>query len=115
MKEGRFSAGDRVTSEGQSGVGLFGSESGEAKVSVGGEDRRRLGPGDYFGEVALLNESARPATITAASDLKAHRPTPWDFRPPAERPGTIPWNLPPPRPKTHQPPPLHPTWNVHAP
>src|SRR2546423_8918152 len=81
MKERTFSAGDTVTSEGQSGVGFFVIESGEAKVSVGGEDRRRLGPGDYFGEVALLNESARTATITAESDLKCYGLTSWDFPP----------------------------------
>ena len=51
MKERTFSAGDTVTAEGQSGVGFFVIESGEAKVTVGGQDRRRLGPGDYFGEV----------------------------------------------------------------
>ncbi len=59
MKERVFNAGDTVTAEGQTGVGFFVIASGEAKVTVGGEDRRRLGPGDYFGEVALLNESAR--------------------------------------------------------
>ena len=67
MKERTFGAGDTVTAEGSSGVGFFVIESGNAKVTVGGEDRRRLGPGDYFGEVALLNESARTATIAAAT------------------------------------------------
>ena len=93
MKERTFSAGDTVTAEGQSGVGFFVIESGDAKVTVHGEDRRRLGPGDYFGEVALLNESARTATITAESDLKCYGLTSWEFRPLVETHGSIAWKL----------------------
>jgi CRP/FNR family cyclic AMP-dependent transcriptional regulator len=93
MKERTFSAGDSVTTEGQSGVGFFVIESGEAKVAVGGDEKRRLGPGDYFGEVALLNESARTATITAESDLKCYGLTSWEFRPLVETHGSIAWKL----------------------
>ncbi len=93
MKERTFSSGETVTTEGQSGVGFFVIQSGEAKVTVGGEDRRRLGPGDYFGEVALLNESARTATITAESDLKCYGLTSWEFRPLVETHGSIAWKL----------------------
>ena len=93
MKERTFSSGDTVTTEGQSGVGFFVIESGDAKVTVGGEERRRLGPGDYFGEVALLNESARTATITAESDLKCYGLTSWEFRPLFETHGSIAWKL----------------------
>ena len=93
MKERTFSAGDTVTAEGQSGVGFFVIESGQAKVTIGGEDRRRLGPGDYFGEVALLNESARTATITAETELKCYGLTSWEFRPLVETHGSIAWKL----------------------
>jgi len=93
MKERTFQAGESVTTEGQSGVGFFIIESGEAKVTVGGQERRRLGPGDYFGEVALLNESARTATITAESDLKCYGLTSWEFRPLVETHGSIAWKL----------------------
>ena len=93
MKERTFQAGDTVTAEGQAGVGFFVIEAGEAKVTIGGQDRRRLGPGDYFGEVALLNESARTATITAETDLKCHGLTSWEFRPLVETHGSIAWKL----------------------
>jgi CRP/FNR family transcriptional regulator, cyclic AMP receptor protein len=93
MKERTFSAGDTVTSEGSSGVGFFVIESGSAVVTIGGEERRRLGAGDYFGEVALLNESARTATITAESDLKCYGLTSWEFRPLVETHGSIAWKL----------------------
>jgi CRP/FNR family transcriptional regulator, cyclic AMP receptor protein len=93
MKERTFSAGDTVTAEGSSGVGFFVIESGNAMVTIGGEERRRLGPGDYFGEVALLNESARTATIVAESDLKCYGLTSWEFRPLVETQPSIAWKL----------------------
>ena len=93
MKQRTFNAGDAVTTEGQSGIGFFVIEEGEAKVTVGGQERRRLGPGDYFGEVALLNESARTASITAESDLRCYGMTSWEFRPLVETHGSIAWKL----------------------
>jgi CRP/FNR family transcriptional regulator, cyclic AMP receptor protein len=93
MKQRTFSAGDTVTSEGQTGVGFFVIEAGQATVTVGGEERRKLGPGDYFGEVALLNESARTATITADTDLRCYGMTSWEFRPLVETHGSIAWKL----------------------
>ena len=93
MKPRTFRAGDKVTSEGESGAGFFVIEDGEATVTIGGEERRRLGPGDYFGEVALLNESARTATITAETDLRCYGMTSWEFRPLVETHSSIAWKL----------------------
>jgi CRP-like cAMP-binding protein len=103
MKERTFSAGETVTSEGSTGVGFFVIDSGSAKVTVGGTDRRTLGAGDYFGEVALLNESARTATITAESDLKCYGLTSWEFRPLVETQPSIAWKLLQAMSKTYQP------------
>ena len=93
MKQRTFNAGDAVTSEVKTGVGFFVIEEGEATVTVGGDERRRLGPGDYFGEVALLNESARTATITADTELRCYGLTSWEFRPLVETHGSIAWKL----------------------
>jgi CRP-like cAMP-binding protein len=93
MKQRTFRAGDTVTSEGSGGVGFFVIEDGQAKVQVGGEDRRTLGPGDYFGEVALLTDSPRTATITAETDLRCYGMTSWDFKPLVESHSTIAWHL----------------------
>jgi CRP-like cAMP-binding protein len=93
MKQRTFEAGDNVTQEGTGGVGFFVIEEGEARVTIGGEERRRLGPGDYFGEVALLNESARTATIVAETDLRCYGLTSWEFRPLVETHGSIAWKL----------------------
>jgi CRP/FNR family transcriptional regulator, cyclic AMP receptor protein len=93
MKQRTFRAGDTVTTEGRGGVGFFVIEDGEANVSVGGENRRTLGPGDYFGEVALLTDSPRTATITAETDLRCYGMTSWDFKPLVETHSTIAWKL----------------------
>ena len=52
MRERRFKAGDTMTQEGSGGVGFFVVEEGEAEVSVGGQAKGSIGPGDYFGENA---------------------------------------------------------------
>ena len=93
MKQRTFEAGDQVTTEGQGGVGFFVIEDGEAVVTVGGDERRRLGPGDYFGEVALLNQSVRTATIRAETELRCYGLTSWEFRPLVETNGSIAWKL----------------------
>jgi len=93
MKQRTFRAGDTVTAEGQGGVGFFVIESGEARVTIGGKDRRTLGPGDYFGEVALLTDSPRTATIMAETDLRCYGMTSWDFKPLVESHSSIAWKL----------------------
>src|SRR5437763_10287081 len=82
FKERRFSAGDTVAAEGAGGVGFFVIGEGTASVDVHGDQRGQLGPGDYFGEIALIDEKARrTATITATSDLTCYGLTAWEFRP----------------------------------
>jgi CRP/FNR family transcriptional regulator, cyclic AMP receptor protein len=94
FKERRISAGDTVAVEGEGGVGFFVIGEGTASVDVHGEQRGRLGPGDYFGEVALIDDQARrTATITADSDLVCYGLTSWEFRPFVETNAQIAWKL----------------------
>jgi CRP/FNR family transcriptional regulator, cyclic AMP receptor protein len=93
MKERRFEAGDSLTVEGRGGVGFFVIEEGYARVSVHDEERGRLGPGDYFGEIALISEGSRTATITAETPVKAWGMTMWDFRPLVEGNAEISWKM----------------------
>jgi CRP-like cAMP-binding protein len=93
MKRRQFSAGQEIAREGESGVGFFVIEAGNAKVTVHGDERRRLGPGDYFGEIALIAQGARTATVTADTDLVAYGMTFWDFRPLVESNASIAWKL----------------------
>jgi CRP/FNR family transcriptional regulator, cyclic AMP receptor protein len=93
LKERVFRAGETVAQEGQGGVGFFVIEDGEARVSVRGADRGRLGPGDYFGEIALIAETDRTATIVAETELHCLGMTFWDFRPFVEGNGKVAWKM----------------------
>ena len=93
FKERRFPEGDTVMKEGLGGAAFFVIESGEAIVSVGGRERRRLKPGDYFGEIALIDEGARTATVRAATELACYGLTLWEFRPLVRENGEIGWKL----------------------
>jgi CRP/FNR family cyclic AMP-dependent transcriptional regulator len=93
MHERRFPEGATVTREGDSGAGFFVIADGNAEVSVGGERRSTLGPGDYFGEIALIDEGTRTASITAATDLVCYGMTPWEFRPFVDEHPQVAWTL----------------------
>lgn len=88
-----FPAGETVMREGSGGGSFYVIESGEASVLVRGEERAKLGPGDHFGEIALIDEGARTASITAVSELVCYGMTLWDFRPLVERNGVVGWKL----------------------
>ena len=82
LKNRTFRAGEHALDEGESGVGFFIVLEGSATVSIGGREVRRLGPGDWFGEIALLtNDSVRTATVTAETDVRCVGLTAWEFRP----------------------------------
>jgi len=88
-----FPAGTVITEEGDTGVSFGVIVEGQAVVTVHGRPARRLGPGDYFGEMALIDHSFRSATITAETDLRCLLFTAWVFRPFAmEHPETA-WAL----------------------
>ena len=91
--ERKFNTGEPVAVEGEAGAGFFVIGSGEAVVSVHGEERGRLGPGDYFGDVAMIDQGDRTATIHAGSDLTCYGLTLWDFRPLVETDARIAWPL----------------------
>jgi CRP-like cAMP-binding protein len=93
MKDRTFDPGDTISVEGQSGVGFFIIEDGEASVTVGGEELRTLKSGDYFGEVALIDDGARTATITAKTELKTYGITSWEFRPLIEQNADLAWKM----------------------
>jgi pyruvate,water dikinase len=93
LKERRFSKGETVIMEGSGGAAFFIIDSGEAKVSSKGAILATLGPGEYFGEVALIDGGPRSATVTASTDLVCYGLTFWEFRPLVEKNGTIGWRL----------------------
>jgi len=93
MRERTFSAGQTIATEGSSGVGFFIIDGGRAKVSVGGEERAELGPGDYFGEIALIGGTDRTATVTADTELHCYGLSSWEFRPMVEHNAALAWKL----------------------
>lgn len=94
MRERSVPTGTEVLVQGQQGIGFFVILSGKAEVSVDGEARRTLGPGDHFGEVAMLKPGAiRTATVTAATDLELACMTSWQFRPLVLEQPHIAWTL----------------------
>lgn len=73
-------AGTVVAREGEPGVGLFVIADGTADVTIGGKKKATLGPGDFFGEIALLDGGPRTATVTASTDVRLLGLTEWVFR-----------------------------------
>ena len=88
-----FPAGEEIAVEGEEGVGFFLIDSGTARVSLGGEEIRMLGPDDYFGEIALIDSGPRSATVVADTELQCHAMTAWAFRPLVEQNAEIAWPL----------------------
>ena len=81
----RYPARYRVVREGTPGEEFWMVIDGELAVTRGGVEVATLGPGDYFGEIALIDEGTRSATITAATDVTAYGMTSWEFKPFVER------------------------------
>ena len=62
-------AGSTLVQEGDFGYGMFAITSGTADVVIEGAVARTLGPGDMFGEIAVLSGGRRTATVVAATDM----------------------------------------------
>ena len=80
VKDIEHPAGTVIAREGDPGVGLFVIAEGTTDVTIGGRRKSRMGPGDFFGEIALLDGGPRTATVTATSDVKLLGLTEWTFR-----------------------------------
>ena len=93
LKRRPFAKGETVILEGSGGAAFFLVESGEASVTSKGVYLSTVGPGDCFGEIALIDGGPRSATVTAATDLVCYGLTFWEFRPLVERNGALAWKL----------------------
>ena len=82
--EQRWEAGQEIVREGDTGVGMFIVRSGKVEIvqqhAGKSEKVRELGPGDVFGEMALLDEFPRSATVRAIEPTTCLGITRWHFR-----------------------------------
>jgi pyruvate,water dikinase len=93
FKARRFEAGETVIREGSGGASFYVIDSGEARVTIRGDEVAMLGPGDHFGEIALIDAGERLATVTSTTDLVCHGLTYWEFRPLVQENGSFGWKL----------------------
>jgi CRP/FNR family cyclic AMP-dependent transcriptional regulator len=72
--------GKELTRQGDFGQEFFVIESGTAEVTRNGEHVADLGPGDFFGEIGLLERALRNATVTATAEMRLITLTGWDMK-----------------------------------
>ncbi|HSG13890.1 MAG TPA: cyclic nucleotide-binding domain-containing protein [Gaiellaceae bacterium] len=93
FSERRFSTGDKVAIEGESGLMFFVVEEGDLSVDVHGEEVSTVGAGGSFGEIALIDRRPRTATVTALNDVTAYGLPVFVFRPFVEARPQVAWKL----------------------
>ena len=81
MKVVKHNAGHEIVVRGDDGVGFMVITDGSVNVKTRSGRTRELGPGDSFGEMALLDHEGRSATITAVTDVTLATIPEWNFKP----------------------------------
>lgn len=81
MKVVKHAAGHEITVRGEGGVGFMVITDGNVTVKTVQGKARKLGPGDSFGEMALLDHEGRSATVTADTDVTLATIPEWNFKP----------------------------------
>lgn len=79
-KERRFDAGTAIVSAGEPGHGFYLITDGRVDVRRGDRTIATLGPGNYFGELALIRETPRTATVVAKEPTTCLALARWDFK-----------------------------------
>jgi CRP/FNR family cyclic AMP-dependent transcriptional regulator len=72
--------GRELVREGDFSYEFMAIEEGQAEVTRGGEHVADLGPGDFFGEMGLLERTLRNATVTAKTPVRLVTLTGWDLK-----------------------------------
>ena len=76
----RYTPEDAIVREGEGAIAFYIILSGSARVEQGGSPVAVLGPGDFFGELAIIEEHARTASVIAAEETEVIGFTSWEFR-----------------------------------
>lgn len=80
IKERTYEPGAVIVKQGDPGVGFFLIAEGRVEVTHDGHKLREMGPGEFFGEMALMEERIRTATVTAKERTRCLQLVRWDFR-----------------------------------
>jgi CRP/FNR family cyclic AMP-dependent transcriptional regulator len=81
MKTVKHPAGHEITVRGEGGVGFMVITEGSVTVNTVQGKARKLGPGDSFGEMALLDHEGRSATVRADTEVTLATIPEWNFKP----------------------------------
>jgi len=91
--ERTYAPGETIAEEGEAGRTFIVLETGHVTVTVRGQTVARLGPGEAFGEMALIDKSTRSATVKADTEVHGYQLPVWSFRPLVESHPEIVWAL----------------------
>jgi CRP-like cAMP-binding protein len=94
FSERRVPIGALLAKQGEmSGVAFFVIAEGEAAVIVDGTRVDTIGPGDHFGELAMISQRERMATVEALTPVRCYTIQFWDFRAFAKKHPDVMWKL----------------------
>ena len=88
-----YEAGTQLATQDDLGVTFFAVIDGEADVVLNGKVLKHLGPGDYFGEMSIIDRAPRSADVVATSKLRCLVFTQWEFRPFLKEHPDVSWAL----------------------
>jgi len=92
-KETVHKEGDSVITEGRGGVGFHLITDGKAQIFRGGRTVAHLGPGEFFGEMALVDDAPRSASVVAETELSTLVISKWEFRPLVKTHPELAWKM----------------------
>jgi CRP-like cAMP-binding protein len=88
-----FAADAPIVQQGQVGNGLYVIVSGGARIVAGSDELARLGPGDFFGELSVIDQRPRAATAYALGETVCLALASWDLVALLERDPALAMNL----------------------
>jgi CRP-like cAMP-binding protein len=88
-----FDAGQPIVLQGQVGNGLYVVVAGLARVVKGQQELARVGPGDFFGELAIIDQEPRTASVYAVEPTTCLTLASWDLLAMLERDPRLALNL----------------------
>lgn len=80
LSERSYETGAQIVKQGEVGVGFYLIDEGKVEVEQGGRVITALGPGDFFGELALMEDVPRTASVIARAPTRCLQLVRWHFR-----------------------------------